>query len=108
MRRRDARRRHANWPGSPAPSRRGARRISWQSKAIRSRILQRWQPPVSPCMMVRSSLTVADARGALKAGRSRVLERNKLAGLIGEDIQGTSAPAMHEEEARAHGFTLTY
>jgi shikimate dehydrogenase len=37
-----------------------------------------------------------------------VLERNKLAGLIGEDIQGTSAPSMHEEEARAHGFTLTY
>jgi shikimate dehydrogenase len=59
-------------------------------------------------MMGRSSSTVADARGALKAGRNRVPEGNKLAGLIGEAIQGTCAPAMHEQEARAHGFTLTY
>jgi quinate/shikimate dehydrogenase (NAD+) len=32
----------------------------------------------------------------------------RLAGLIGDDIQGSSAPAMHEQEAEAVGFALTY
>lgn len=35
-------------------------------------------------------------------------ERTKLAALIGDDIQGSSAPAMHQHEARALGFELTY
>ncbi|MEO8715265.1 MAG: hypothetical protein ABI369_09655 [Acetobacteraceae bacterium] len=35
-------------------------------------------------------------------------ERTKLAGLIGDDIQGSSAPTMHQHEARALGFALTY
>jgi shikimate dehydrogenase len=34
--------------------------------------------------------------------------QKKLAGLIGHDIQGSSAPAMHQGEARALGFDLTY
>lgn len=35
-------------------------------------------------------------------------ERSKLAGLIGDDIQGSSAPAMHEDEARALGIDVIY
>lgn len=37
-----------------------------------------------------------------------MVHEKRLAGLIGEDIQGSSAPAMHEEEAAALGFDLTY
>src|SRR3954447_3267225 len=35
-------------------------------------------------------------------------EPSKLAGLIGDDIRASSAPAMHEQEARALGINLTY
>jgi shikimate dehydrogenase len=48
------------------------------------------------------------SRRAPSQGRRYVSERTKLAGLIGDDIQGSSAPAMHEHEARALGIALTY
>src|SRR6267143_6591808 len=35
--------------------------------------------------------------------------KNKfLVGLIGEGIQGSLSPALHEEEAKSHGLTLHY
>lgn len=35
-------------------------------------------------------------------------EHVRLAGLIGDDIQASSAPAMHQDEARALGFDVVY
>ena len=40
--------------------------------------------------------------------RSRAAKTKFLVGLIGDGIQGSRSPALHEEEARHHGLTLHY
>jgi shikimate dehydrogenase len=45
----------------------------------------------------------------IEGNRSNEMVRSKLlAGLIGEEIEGSSSRQIHEDEAAAHGFELTY
>ena len=42
------------------------------------------------------------------AAPGRATKTKFLVGLIGEGIQGSRSPALHEQEARCHGLTLHY
>lgn len=51
---------------------------------------------------------IAEAHSASRKGGREMSAPTQLAGLIGDHIQGSSAPAMHQDEARALGIAVTY